>query len=284
MESTENKKIVWLASYPKSGNTWFRLFLTALLNNGELNINEIKTNGIFSSREIFERFTDLDSTYLYEEEAKKMQGLVFNEMADFNSSDHLFVKVHDAYTFDGDGAPVVPDTCTRCAIYFIRNPLDIVGSMASHIDGSYDDVIKMLNDEHAHLNPQKNDLNIADQLIIPLHDWSRHVKSWTDHPPFPVMVLRYEDMLSDTYNVFRKAVDFIGLKAESSQIEHAISVSSFKQLQQAETETGFRERVKTNKFFRQGKAGGWKTELNEIQVQEIVNRHREMMVHYDYLS
>ena len=80
-ETSELKKIVWLASYPKSGNTWFRAFLTALLNDGDLDINQMKTDGIFSSRFIFDNSTDLDSTYLYDEEVKNMLPEVFCDMA-----------------------------------------------------------------------------------------------------------------------------------------------------------------------------------------------------------
>src|SRR5258706_1512744 len=107
MDSTETtvgqKKIIWLASYPKSGNTWFRAFLTALLGNGDLNINQMKTDGIFSSRGIFDDATDMDSTYLLDSEVKLLLPEVFTHVISQYEKDRLFVKIHDAYTLNDAG-------------------------------------------------------------------------------------------------------------------------------------------------------------------------------------
>src|ERR1700742_3075872 len=101
----DQKKIVWLASYPKSGNTWFRTFLTALLNDGDLDINHIKTDGIFSSKETFENATDLDPAYLYDSEAKDLQTEVYRYLEQFSQKENMFVKIHDAYNYKDDGEP-----------------------------------------------------------------------------------------------------------------------------------------------------------------------------------
>ncbi|HJX72016.1 MAG TPA: hypothetical protein VJ346_08695, partial [Bacteroidales bacterium] len=62
----EQKKIVWLASYPKSGNTWFRIFLTNLLNhtNEPVDINNLYPSTIASSRSLFDEATGLESSDL----------------------------------------------------------------------------------------------------------------------------------------------------------------------------------------------------------------------------
>ena len=62
-------RIIWLASYPKSGNTWFRCFLSALIDQ-EVNINKLKTDGIFSSRRLFDLTFDIDGRLLDEAEIK----------------------------------------------------------------------------------------------------------------------------------------------------------------------------------------------------------------------
>src|ERR1700744_765885 len=129
------KKIIWLASYPKSGNTWFRAFLTALLGDGDLNINMMKTDGIFSSRGIFDDATDMDSTYLYDDEVKQALPEVFTHVVSQYAKPRLFVKIHDAYTMSVDGTPIIPAEPTLCALYFIRNPLDVAGSFANHNAG-----------------------------------------------------------------------------------------------------------------------------------------------------
>jgi len=277
-------KIIWLASYPKSGNTWFRLFLTALLNDGDLDINEIKLNGIFSSKPIVENFTDLDSAYLYDSEAKALQTEVFTYLEQFYQKKDLFVKIHDAYTYRNDSQPLVPSMCTRCAIYFIRNPLDVVGSFANHIGGTIDDAITLMNKPNGTLAVQADNYNVNKQFKQLMLSWSGHVESWTGNLPFPVMVLRYEDMIADTQATFSKALTFMGIEVAKEQIEAAIAASSFEQLQKKEREKGFHEKgISSPVFFRKGQAGNWKSELNAMQVDSIILNHKEIMTCYNYL-
>jgi hypothetical protein len=280
----EENKIIWLASYPKSGNTWFRVFLTALLNDGDLDINEIKLSGIFSSKPIVENFTDLDPAYLYDSEAKVLQTEVFTYMEQFYQKKDLFVKIHDAYTYTNNSHPLVPSVCTRCALYFIRNPLDVVGSFANHIGGTIDDAIRLMNKPHGALSAQPDNFNINNQFKQLMLSWSGHVESWTGNIPFPVMVLRYEDMITDTLTTFSKALTFMGIQAENKQIEAAIAACSFEQLQKKEQEEGFHEKsISSPVFFRKGQAGNWKSELNAIQVNSIISNHEKVMTRYGYL-
>jgi hypothetical protein len=279
------KKIVWLASYPKSGNTWFRAFITALLGNGDLDINEMKTDGIFSSREIFNGITDLDSTLMYDEEIKVLQPQVFNELAKSYTKEKLFVKIHDAYIYNVEDKPIVPAESSYCAVYFIRNPLDVVPSMSGHGGGSIEHAIKQLNKENAALAKQKNNLNRDSQLRQFMKSWSGHVESWESVTDFPVLMMRYEDMLHNTQETFSKAVAFMGLSYDEAAIAAAIKASSFESLKKQESEKKFRETVRPGQtFFRKGGTGSWKTELTDEQVTEVVNAHRTVMARYGYLT
>lgn len=276
------QKIVWLASYPKSGNTWFRTFLTSLLNDGDVDINGLKTDGIFSSRKIFDENTDLNSTLLYDTEVKAMQAGVFNHLANKTTQQRLFVKVHDAYIFKEDTFPLIPTRGTHCAIYFIRNPLDIAASLANHKNSGIDEAIELMNNPHGKFSMQNYNVNVKSQIEQLMLDWSGHVQSWTNDLPFPVLVLRYEDMLADTYNSFSKALKFIGIEASKQQIETGINASKFDQLQLKEKEVGFVEINKGNQFFRKGVAGGWKNELSEQQIDNITTHHKKTMSRYNY--
>jgi hypothetical protein len=278
------KKIIWLASYPKSGNTWFRAFLTALLNDGELDINEMKTDGIFSSRPVFDNFTDLDSTYLYDEEVKVLLPEVFINLEKTYEKENLFIKIHDAYTYNQDNQPIVPTECTRCAIYFIRNPLDVVGSFANHNNSTIDQAITLMSNDNGFLAKQSNNLNIYGQFKQLMLSWSGHVESWTNNLPFPVLVIRYEDMIADTLTIFSEAVNFMGIAATKEQIKAAINTSSFEQLQKKEKEKGFKEKyIGSPSFFRKGKAGNWEHELNSEQINDITSLHKKHMELYNYL-
>jgi len=284
MDNIAQENIIWLASYPKSGNTWFRAFLSVLLNDGDLDINQMKITGIFSSKVLFENFTDLDPAYLYDSEAKALQTEVFMHLAQFFQKKDLFIKIHDAYTYRNDDQPLVPSLCTRCAIYFIRNPLDVVGSFANHIGGTIDEAIRLMNKSDCALAVQPDNYNLNNQFKQLMLSWSGHVESWTAGLPFPVMVIRYEDMIADTYVAFSKALTFMGIAAAKEQIEAAIAASTFEQLQKKEQEKGFYEKnIKSPVFFRKGKAGNWKNELTESQIADITANHKAVMTRYNYL-
>lgn len=280
----ESKKIVWLASYPKSGNTWFRAFLTALLNDGKVDINNMPSDGIFSSSKLFTDYTGLDPALLYQDEINALRSNVFNLMAEESPKAKLFNKIHDAYTFTSAGLPLIPSESTLCAIYIIRNPLDIVSSFANHMNSSIDEAIKTMNDPGAYIVQPLNSNNIHAQFNQILLGWSDHVKSWTANLPFPVFVLRYEDMLNDTIPVFKKAIDFIGIDTTLQNIESALAATSFKKLQKEEMEKGFNEKsVRNSIFFRKGVAGGWEHELSEKQIRLIVENHKKVMKLFNYI-
>lgn len=277
---TRDKKIVWLASYPKSGNTWFRLFLTALLNEGELDINQIKTDGQFSSRLPFDSATDLDSMELFDDEVKLLLPDVYTYLSSGQNKQDLFIKIHDAYTLNADFKSIVPSIPTLAAIYFIRNPLDVVGSYAHHNNATIDQTIKLMNNDNGRIG----DVRGGPLLISRILNWSAHVESWTKNMPFPVLVVRYEDMVQKSMETFTRAVSFLGIDASPQQIEQAINKTSFQNLKRAEAEKGFRESARKNSpFFRKGKVGSWIEELKATQVEVIKKKNENIMKQYHYI-
>ncbi|MNL60112.1 hypothetical protein D3C87_1838970 [compost metagenome] len=89
-------------------------------------------------------------------------------------------------------------------------------------------------------------------------------------------------MLADTFNTFNKALKFIGNDASQKQIERAIKASSFDQLMKKEQKSGFAEKSKNNVFFRKGIADGWRNELSEQQIENIITHHKKIMSKYNY--
>jgi len=274
-------KILWLASYPKSGNTWFRAFLTALMNNGEVDINDMRSDGIFSSRDTFDLVTDIDSRDLYDDEGKLIVADVYRYIAAERNSLSI-IKVHDAFGPDPEGKNLIPEDITHCAVYFIRNPLDIAGSLANHMQFSIQEAVDMLNDSSACMVAQSGNLNRSMQFPQHLSDWSSHVNSWTLKPKFPVLVIRYEDMLDNAFEVFERTLDFIGWQCTSDEILRAISAASFEKLHHQETQKGFKENIKANQFFRSGKKGNWEKELSKKHIMQIKSKHKNILEKYKY--
>lgn len=277
--------IVWLASYPKSGNTWVRAFLTSYRCGATqpADINALATTGIGSSRAVFDRFTGLRSCDLTEDEIDRLRPDVYRDCARAYPSP-ILAKVHDRYDYLPDGSPLFPPDATRCAIYVVRNPLDVAVSGAAHFDlDGFDAAIAGMASD-AVLSETRTSLSL--RLRQRLGSWSGHVRSWALAPvPFPVLVVRYEDMLLCPREAFSAVVGAAGLPMDPAHLERAIEFSSFERLKRQEEESGFLERVSRSlPFFRRGRAGDWVDHLSERQVQKIIADHGEVMRAFGYLD
>jgi hypothetical protein len=280
----DNKKIIWLASYPKSGNTWFRIFLSNLLSAKDepVDINELQDTTIASNRQLFDDISGISSADLTLAEIEKLRPQVYERMAE-NSENLLFLKIHDAFIYTCDGIPLVSERASLKTIYFIRNPLDVAVSFAHHLGVPVQkSVDAMCNEEYAFCNRTDR---LHNQLEQRLFSWSNHVKSWTEQSVLPIRILRYEDMLVDTFNIFSKAVKFIGLEHTDDNIRRALNFSSFAELQKQEISKGFKEKAPVaDLFFRKGSSGTWHDELPEICVKKIIAVHSEIMMKFGYLD
>lgn len=278
----ENRRIVWLASYPKSGNTWFRAFLSVLLKNENLNLNKIETDGIFSGKHMMEDILDLDADFLSVNQIENFQRIAFRHLSE-KSKDLLYIKIHDAYTFSQtDKLPLIPEEPTKLAVYIVRNPLDVALSLVNHIARPIDEVINSYI-----INPsgsfEKQGSSSGSQFYQPLGTWSMHVESWLRKPSFQVHFMRYEDMKEQPFETFKGAVEEIGCRVSDEQIRLAIEETRFEKLQKKEQESGFREKqVQSSSFFFKGQVGRWKEELTEEQVEKIRKANKPMMQEFGY--
>jgi hypothetical protein len=277
-------KIVWLASYPKSGNTWMRAFLTALLNPGKdaVDINNMVPSTIASSRQLFDELTGVSASDLLPDEIERLRPAIYRQNA-MESNELIYHKIHDAWIRLPGGEPLVPADVTRAVIYIIRNPLDVAVSFAHHLHTGIDKTIGIMNNpEYAFCDRRDR---LANQLRQRLLTWSGHVRSWVDESGLPVLVIRYEDMSAQPEITFTKAVQFIGLQHTQDEINTALELCNFSRLQQQEKEKGFTEKsARSPSFFRKGIVGDWQKSLNKEQVSRIVEKHGVVMKKYGYLD
>jgi aryl sulfotransferase len=280
----EGKNLVWLASYPKSGNTWFRVFLTNLLNKNEkpASINDLLATTIASSRQMFDEATGLSASDLTKEEIEELRPEVYRYVSR-NATELSFHKIHDALILTANQEFIVPADVSAGAIYFLRNPLDLVLSFSNHTGDSIDAMIELMN-KPGYSFCAKTD-KLYNQLEQKLLSWSMHVKSWLDQDIIPVCLLKYEDMKNETLASFKKAVDFVGITASDDEIQRALELSRLEKLQEQEREVGFRERSPQSKvFFKRGGMGAWKMELSSDQVKRIIENHFDMMLRMGYID
>jgi len=275
------KGIVWVASFPKSGNTWFRAFLTNLRSESDrpADINQLDHYN-FAARRIFDAALGWETSDLSPESINRLRLPVQEVLA---REEDGFFKVHEAFVHPETGEPLFAMGATRAALYFIRNPLDVAISYSQHIGQDIDAAIKRMNDRMAHLAAKTTEIHA--QLLQPLGDWSSHVRSWVDAPGLRVQVLRYEDMLAKPHETFTAACRFAGLPDDPSRVAKALEYSSFKELQRQEKAKGFREATASERqFFRHGRAGIWREVLSAAQIDSIVRAHGEVMRRFGYLN
>ncbi|NBC83043.1 MAG: sulfotransferase domain-containing protein [Bacteroidetes bacterium] len=276
-----SKNIVWLASYPKSGNTWFRVFLSNLLDvrDAPAHINELRQTPIISSRPMFDQLTGIASSDLPPDIIHAWQPDVFRHIA-ANSTELQFFKIHDANFPLKDGQLFIPPEITKGVLYFVRNPLDVCVSFAHHMAKDIDHAVKVLNNES--FGFCMHSTNLSHQLRQLVSDWSSHVKSWTESH-LPVHVMRYEDMLENPEKTFSEALEFLDLSYKKEDIEKAIKFSKFAQLKAQEQQEGFKEKnIKAKSFFRKGVTNDWKNHLSQEQVNAIVEKHKDVMKRFGY--
>jgi hypothetical protein len=284
---------IWLASYPKSGNTWFRILVANLWSNSDspVDINLIEsTDPIASARNPFDQQTLIDSSLMTDDEIEQLRPAAFTYAAlgetlanpDDPCFPVRFVKAHDAYTFTDRGEPVMAGSGGATgAILFVRDPRDVATSFAHHMGSSIDTAITRMNDANFCLAsaPDRLDRQLRQRLL----GWSGFARSWLDQRDIPVHLVRYEDMLTDTAAILSAALRFAGLEPNPMAVDRAVAFASIGELRRQEAEKGFREAPrKMSGFFRRGTSGGWRDELTRAQVLRIERDHAAMMERLNY--
>lgn len=277
-------QIVWLASYPKSGNTWLRAFLSNFENDGgePASINGLSTGRIASDRSAADNALGVECSELTADEIDRLRPAIYRNLAE-QSENTLYLKTHDAYTFNSDAEPLFPSDITSAAVYLVRNPLDVAVSYSHHERKTVDDCIDLMSRETMELADSGETLSF--QLHQRLLSWSRHVLSWLDQRAIRLHVIRYEDLCSRPVEEFATAVRFLGLGEDRDRVERATVFSSFEVLQKQEQQEGFREKpAGAISFFRSGQVGTWRKFLTNRQIERLVGDHGAVMDRLGYLS
>ena len=236
--------IVWLASYPKSGNTWVRMLLNNYflgdVERQNLNSLDLSTFG-GSSKSSYRQVTDQDVDVLSDAEIMALTAKA-HRFITAQREGAIFVKTHNLLS-QLHGVPLITKAATQGAIYIVRNPLDTVISVADHFGLSLDKAIDFINNHNASTAPSET---MVRQIFC---SWSENTRSWTAAPPFPVWTVRYEDLHSDTEKTMTAVLRFMGASVDPKKLQRAIKQSSFKALKSMEKRDGFTEKSQHSKAF-----------------------------------
>ena len=273
-------RILWLASYPKSGNTWLRAFLHNLIHDrgGPLDLDALSQSTLMDAgREHYEPLLDKAWHKVTALDAALLRPRVQAAIA-ASRKGTVMVKTHTMLT-RLSGVPSHDPDLTAGAIYIVRDPRDIAVSYADHLGIAIDATIDSMATPDAVTYTTRN--GVAEFL----GSWSQHVTSWTAQEGPTVLVLRYEDMLADPETAFGRVAAFLHLDTPPALLSKAIANTGFEQLVRLESGRGFRERSPEQaRFFRKGRAGGWRVMLTPHQSTRIAADHGPVMRGFGYLD
>jgi len=279
--------IIWLASYPKSGNTWVRHFLASLIysNQGKVGLEKLGFIMQYPKRDQFEKLvTNLDDFNQIKKNWINSQNLINsdNKLSIFKTHHVLCSLGKDNFTDEKN---------TLGAIYIVRDPRNIISSILYHFNLS--------NTEEALNFIQREDMfigNVKNKVNYPLHtligSWKTNYNSWKFFGK-NFLLVKYEDLILNPNTEFKRIANYItnttNIKFSEEQIKKGIDESSFENLQKLEDKNGFIESVKDpenkkrKKFFNLGPRNNWKKSLDKKFVDEIENSFKNEMKELGYI-
>jgi hypothetical protein len=258
------RRIIWLASYPKSGNTWMRSLLAHyFMPPGQApDINNLRR---FTTADVRQDFFDAANGGPFAgqglEDWLRVRPQALRLIAGSKPGTH-FVKTHcQAVKFMGQD--LIPPEVTVGAVYVLRNPFDLAPSFARHQGADIDTAIDRL------MNPETL-MGTPTGIFDAMGRWDAHIRAWTGAPGLPRHVVRYEDLLDKPARVMRGLLDFLSVKPDSAKLAKAIKATTFEAMKTQEETQGFLEKpAGMQAFFAKGQAGVWREDLTPAQVGRI---------------
>jgi len=221
-----NRKIFWLASYPKSGNTWIRMFLDVYVTGFPVNFNTAY------------RYVNLDhdlgmlqlvsaipvNTLTLEQQFLYQPAMLSNILYQAKTKD-VIVKTHNA-NITISGIPLIPEPLTGGVIYIVRDPRDVLLSYASHLNKTHAEVAAIMN------NMQHVVTSKLNRLFHVMTSWSYHVDSWVGkRKQFPVYVVKYENLLREPEKLFKEILNFLDIiDINEERFQYALEQTIFANL------------------------------------------------------
>ena len=279
--------IIWIASYPKSGNTLVRSILSSYLFTSDGNFKFELLNYIkqFPSKYIFDKINvDIDNKFEVEKNYIKAQKLINS----FNKSN--FLKTHSAYKLNYHYNFTNFEN-TLGAIYIVRDPRNVITSFSNHYDISLEQSLECMTSMSFYIGK-----GFKTDFPTFVGSWSYNYNSWkSEELKNRCLLIKYEDLMSQKENTIIQILEFIAklsqlkLKLNKKKLENSIKTTDFKYLQNLENEKGFVEAApskikgKKIKFFYLGPKNNWKKILNEEIKKKIEINFKKEMIELGYI-
>ena len=280
--------IFWIASYPKSGNTWLRTLISSYYysKDGIFYKDLIQKIGQFPEKRHFESF---------KYDSKSVIGTTnfwIKAQEKINQDKKLkFFKTHNVFGKINDKPFTNKDNSLGC-IYIIRDPRNVITSLSHHYELSYEDSLSWMTNNKKYIFDDRVGQDFGNFQFI--SSWSNNYKSWKIQKDLPVKIVRYEDLLEKTFEVTKEIIEFINkisknnTKINITKLKNAVASTSFNRLKKKENEEGFAEAIfskKKNKilpFFNLGPKNNWTNILDKDFSKKLSEIFKDDLDEFNY--
>ena len=282
--------IIWLASYPKSGNTWVRAFITSLFyessgNNSLEHMTQIRSYPL--SQDFYNLLDDFNDLKKIAANWGSSQSIInLQKKIKIIKTHHVLCQINN-YPFTNYKNSIG-------AIYIVRDPRNVITSLMHHYSiENYNEALKFILDKDKFTGKlgRKESYQRETQFPTYISNWKNHYNSWNSFKK-NFLLIKYEDLINSpkkTFNQISKYLSkILNVKIDNNKINEAIEKSSFKNLQKSEEKFGFVEApfgeiTDKKKFFNLGPKNDWREFLPSEIKNEIEKKFRKEMIKLGYL-